>query len=94
MSVAEAPSFAFPETVLAREVSGEMVLLNLASEQYFGLDRVGADMVTRLTRQPQDEAVATLCRDYDVAPDVLRADVEQLIDRLVAAGLLVRTSDL
>jgi len=85
------PAFAFPESVLAREVSGEMVLLDLRNEEYFGLDRVGADMVTRLTQQPHDEAVAALCRDYDVAPEILTADLERLVSRLLDVGLLVRT---
>lgn len=92
MSEIAAPSYAFPETVMAREVSGEMVLLDLGNEQYYGLDRVGADMVTRLTSQPRDEAVATLCRDYEVDPDVLRGDLEALVEELVTAGLLVRTT--
>ncbi|HWU05305.1 MAG TPA: PqqD family protein [Streptomyces sp.] len=85
------PAFAFPESVLAREVSGEMVLLDLQREEYYGLDRVGADMVIRLTQQPRDQAVAALCQVYEVAPDVLTADLERLVDQLLDAGLLVRT---
>src|SRR3954447_19914211 len=70
MSGAATPSFAFPETVLVREVSGELVLLDLAHENYYGLDRIGADIVTRLTKLPHDDALAELCRDYEVAPEV------------------------
>jgi hypothetical protein len=82
------PAFAFPDGVVAREVDGEMVLLNLTSEQYFSLDKVGADIVTRLTRGPMDEAVAALCRDYEVDADVLKGDVDALVGELVEAGLL------
>jgi hypothetical protein len=82
------PAFAFPDGVVAREVDGEMVLLNLTSEQYFSLDKVGADIVTRLTRGPMDEAVAALCRDYEVDADVLKGDVDDLVGELVEAGLL------
>jgi hypothetical protein len=82
------PAFAFPDGVVAREVDGEMVLLNLTSEQYFSLDKVGADIVTRLTRGPMDEAVAALCRDYEVDADVLKGDVDHLVGELVEAGLL------
>ncbi len=90
MTASHNPSFAFPEGVLAREVEGEMVLLNLNSEQYYGLDRVGADMVTRLTREPEEQAIAALCRDYEVDDHVLRADVERLAQELLEAGLLER----
>jgi hypothetical protein len=90
MSDLEAPSYAFPETVLAQEVSGEMVLLDLQNEQYYGLDRVGADMVVRLTRQPKDDAIAALCRDYEADAGVLRRDLDALVDKLMGAGLLVR----
>src|SRR5687767_2702312 len=86
------PSFAFPEGVLAREVDGEMVLLNLRTEQYYGLDRVGADIVTRLTEAPLNAAVAALCSDYKVDAAVLKADIDRLVDELLAAGLLARTS--
>ncbi len=83
------PSFAFPDGVVAREVDGEMVLLNLTSEQYYSLDRIGADIVTRLTSTPKDEAVAALCRDYEVDADELKSDIDDLVAELVEAGLLV-----
>lgn len=90
MTESDHPSFAFPDGVLARQVDEEMVLLNLESEQYYGLDRVGADIVTRLTREPEHDAVAALCRDYEVADSVLRTDIERLVHKLMEAGLLTR----
>lgn len=91
MSGVGGPSFTFPEGVLARHVEGEMVLLDLSTEQYYGLDRVGADIVTRLTQAPRDEAMAALIRDYEVDAEVLEADVDQLVAELLAAGLLTRS---
>jgi hypothetical protein len=88
----EVPAFAIPEGVLAREVEGEMVLLNLRSEQYYGLDRIGTDIVGRLTRLAEDNAVAELCQDYDVAAEVLQADIARLVHELMEAGLLERKS--
>lgn len=86
------PEFAFPEGVLAREVDGEMVLLNLRTEQYYGLDRVGADIVIRLTQGPKAAVLADLGGLYeDVSADQLRRDVDRLIEELVEAGLLDRT---
>jgi len=39
MNLAQKVTFA--ETVFAQEVDGEMVLLDMESENYFGLDEVG-----------------------------------------------------
>jgi hypothetical protein len=84
------PAFEIPGRVLHREVDGQMVLLDLASEEYFGLNEVGADIVSRVTRQPYDEAIAALTADYEVDPDTLHRDVRELVDSLVGAGLLER----
>ncbi|MGY1812838.1 PqqD family protein [Blastococcus sp. SYSU D00820] len=92
MTAADAPSYAFPDGVLAREVDAEMVLLNLNDENYYGLDPVGASIVTRLTREPEEQAIAALAEDYDVELPVLRADVDRLVHELLQAGLLERRS--
>lgn len=84
------PSFQIPVHVLHREVDGEMVLLNLETESYFGLDPVGADIVTRVTEQPVHAALEALIDDYAVDPEVLRRDVDDLIESLLEAGLIER----
>lgn len=85
-----ARAFAISANVLAREVGGEMVLLNLEAEQYYGLNCSGTAMVTRLTTQPLADAMASLEADFDVDPAVLHRDVDDLINALVAAGLVDR----
>jgi hypothetical protein len=78
-----------PEDVLVRELEGESVLLNLATESYFGLDTVGTDMWRALTTansiQAAYDAVLT---EYDVEPAVLRDDLAALIEKLMAQGLI------
>jgi hypothetical protein len=86
------PLFAIPAAVLWREVDGQMVLLHLETEQYFGLNEVGATIVTRLIEAPYGAAVAALEGEYDVEPAVLQRDIDVLIDQLLAAGLLERTA--
>ena len=89
----EHPSYVMPSQVLRSDVDGQMVLLDLASETYFGLDEVGAHMVTLLLEQPFDDAVANLLDIYDGDPLVLRRDLDALVERLVSAGLLERAGD-
>jgi hypothetical protein len=78
-----------PEDVLMRELDGESILLNLASDSYFGLDRVGTDMWRALTTTGcLQEAYEALLAEYDVEPDVLRRDMEELVQKLVNRGLM------
>ena len=86
------PAFAIPSQVLYREVDGQMVLLNLETEQYFGLNEVGAHIVTRLIEQPFDDALASLTNEFEVDRSVLHRDVERLVGDLVQAGLLKRAA--
>ncbi|HYZ98813.1 MAG TPA: PqqD family protein [Acidimicrobiales bacterium] len=93
MSTGDTPDFQIPAHVLHREVDGEMVLLDLETERYFGLDAIGADIVTRLTEQPEVAALDALVADYAVEPEDLRRDVDDLVATLLDAGLLERLED-
>lgn len=78
-----------PDGVLVRELQGETVLLHLDSECYFGLDEVGTRMWRALsTTATTAEACESLLAEFDVEPDRLRADVDELIGQLAEAGLV------
>jgi hypothetical protein len=78
-----------PADVLANTIDGETVLLNLESERYFGLDDVGTriwqSLTTSDTLQAAFEAVLA---EYDVDPQRLRHDFEDLVARLDDHGLV------
>jgi len=75
--------------VLHQELAGEMVLLNLTNEHYFGLDVVGTRVwaVLAETGRPS-EAVAAVLREFDATEEQVKADVERLVNELTDAGLL------
>lgn len=75
--------------VLFQEVAGELVLLDMRSETYFGLNEVGA-RVWHLLNQGMtiNEIVDALQQEFDVSSDILAADVRELLQQLSAAGLL------
>lgn len=79
-----------PPDVLVQRLPGEgLVFLNLASEEYHGLDATGAVMWTALTETGRlDMAHERLCKEFDAEPEVLRRDLEALVRRLVGRGLL------
>ena len=75
--------------VLFQEVGGEAVLLNLASERYFGLDPIGTRIWNLLgTDTRLQHAHAALCADYDVDPARLETDLLTLVGQLAEAGLI------
>jgi len=80
---------AAPAHVLVRLLDQESVLLNLESEQYFGLDETGTRMWQVVTTSPNiDAAYQELLAEYDVQPEMLRENLNELLGRLVEHGLL------
>lgn len=83
--------FAASPDVLFQEVSGEMVLLDLASEKYFGLDEIGAE-IWRLLQggSTVGQVMKSLQEEYDVDRAVLENDVGDLLGKLIDEGLLTK----
>jgi hypothetical protein len=80
---------AAPAHVLVRYLDKESVLLNLETEQYFGLDETGTRMWQLITASPCiDSAYQELLAEFDVEPELLRANLTDLLSRLVDSGLL------
>ncbi len=80
---------ATPANVLVRILDRESVLLNLDTEQYFGLDETGTRMWQLVTGLPNIEAAyQELLAEFDVEPELLRSHLMELLTRLVDSGLL------
>jgi hypothetical protein len=72
-----------------QELDGESVFLNLNLGQYFGLDEVGTEMWKAVTSAPSvQSAYEALLREYDVEAEQLRQDLSDLLEKLVAHGLV------
>ncbi|HVG97011.1 MAG TPA: PqqD family peptide modification chaperone [Chloroflexota bacterium] len=77
------------DRVVAAELDGEAVLLDVSSGLYYGLDEVGSRIWMLLNEAPGLEAIVSRLRDeYEAAPDDLQRDVAAFIDALVARGLV------
>ena len=80
---------AAPAHVLVRYLDNESVLLNLETEQYFGLDETGTRMWQLITASPCiDSAYQELLSEFEVEPELLRVNLTDLLSRLVDSGLL------
>jgi hypothetical protein len=76
--------------VVFQEVEGELVLLQLDAERYYVLDDVGARCWHLLTDLGDlDAVVSAMLAEFEVDEATLRSDIDALLARLVAAGLVV-----
>lgn len=83
------------EDAISQEVGGETVILDLGSEQYFGLDEVGT-RIWQLLQEKGDlqQIFDCMLGEFDVTADRLEADMQALLGELASAGLIsVRDSN-
>lgn len=77
------------EQAMLQRTGAESVLLDLRSEQYFGLNEVGTRIFELLSVDPSLQAAfAALLLEFDVAPQQLQQDLLELISKLAHAGLV------
>jgi hypothetical protein len=77
--------------VVFQEVEGETVLLDVEAGRYFTLDDVGTRCWQLLVEHEDTEkVVSVMLREYEVGEEELRGDVETLLSRMEAAGLIQR----
>ena len=69
--------------VLFQQINNECVLLDMDSEQYYGLDDIGARMWQILSENSETEkALTQLLTEYDIDEKTLRQDLLNLIREL------------
>lgn len=73
-----------PPNVLFREIENESVLLNIETEQYFGLDEIGTQMWNTLAHSRSIQAAYdSLFELYDADAQQLKHDLIELLTQLV-----------
>ena len=89
MGVPPESTFSVSPDVLSQRVRGETVLLDLNTDQYFGLNEVGS-RIWELVGEGQslEQLIDTLLAEYDVTRQQLEADVRHWLGMLLEAGLL------
>lgn len=76
-------------SALYREVQGEVVLLQLDSGEYFGLNEVSTRIWQLIVESGDLDLVeATILREFDVDPAVLSKDLQALVSELAARKLI------
>lgn len=76
--------------LVTRQLGEEMVLLNLASGTYYGIDPCGARFIALIEEGKSPlEARHILLNIYDVDPAVLDADLNALLETLSSHGVII-----
>jgi hypothetical protein len=77
------------DRVMAQQVEGEAVLLEINSGEYFSLNEVGG-MVWELCDGTRSVAqiAGAICSEFDVEQSVALHDTSDLIESLAGAGLV------
>jgi hypothetical protein len=89
VNVSFADRVAVPSHVLVRFLDNASEFLNIETERYFGLDETGTRMWQLVTAAPRiDAPYQQLLGEYDVASELLRLNLTELLGRLVDSGLL------
>jgi hypothetical protein len=75
--------------VISQEVSGETVLLDLESENYFGLNAIGTRIWQLIKETNELQSIFdTLLEEYDVSEERLRLDITALLTEIEGLGLV------
>ncbi|MDQ4105265.1 MAG: PqqD family protein [Actinomycetota bacterium] len=79
--------------VVSRLVGDETVLVDLASETYFGLNRTGSVIWTMLEKRATLSEIVTVIVDrFDVSAGQAAADIQTLFNELERFGLARRSA--
>lgn len=78
------------DQVINETIDGEAVMINLATGNYYSLDRVGAEIWEYITRAaPTSEIVHSLCLRYEASPEEVEMATLRLEAELLDEGLIV-----
>lgn len=78
-----------PDGIVHRDLEGELVLLNLNTGVYFGLDPVGTRIWHLLQNQHSlQQVLNTLLLEYEVTDAQCGQDLLDLITQLLSKGLV------
>lgn len=78
-----------PKDVVFREVEQEMVLLNLGTGSYYGLDPVGSRMWDLLAEKKNiREVLEIMLQEYEATTEDLQRDILHLVQELKTRGLV------
>jgi hypothetical protein len=81
------------DSVIFQKLNDESIVLDLNSQNYFGLDDVGTNMWNLLLQDGNlESAVIRLTSIYDADETTIRRDLYALVGQLIESNLLKRSA--
>ena len=85
----ERVTIALPQRLLFQTVEGGVVLLDIDSGEYYGLNEVGSRIWTLLQEERSPiEILSALQIEYSVPEETLRSDFQRFLQHLQTNGLI------
>ena len=82
------------ENVFSQNIDDEIVLLDMQSENYFGVDGVGTVILQKIVKPLSLQSLKeSLLEQYDVEEEVLESDMLSFIEKLYDHELIEVTAD-
>jgi len=86
--------FRVADGVVGEILDGEAVLLDTQRGHYYRLNRTGTLLWTSLERDGRvDRAIEAILKEFPVAPDEVRRDIQAVLGELESFHLLVRDDE-
>lgn len=80
--------------VIADDIDGEIVIMNLERGSYFGLDAVGADIWRMAVAGTSGQTIAArIAAHFGLEAAIVEADVQALVAKALEHDLLVETAE-
>jgi Coenzyme PQQ synthesis protein D (PqqD) len=85
-------TFTIPKDILARELEGEMVLLDPYAASYFSLNHTGTRVWQLLHEKVTVEEICqSIAEQYELSGEAVRTDLIPFLEELLQAGLIQST---
>ncbi len=77
------------KNIIARDIQGDTVLLNMITGDYFSLNSVGTDIYDCIVNKMDQSAIlAFLLEKYNVDSEILTQDTVSLLNKLKENGII------
>jgi len=77
--------------IIAKELQGEKVLLNMENGDYFTLNSMGAEIYDHISDGKDIPAIIDiLLNKYDISHDILKADIISLINQMKEKNIIIK----
>ena len=84
-------AFRRPNDVITQTVSGKLMLVNMETGEFYGLNEVGMRIWDLCDgHRSSDDMAAIIGQEFDATIEDVRADVDEVLEGLVSEKLLVR----